>query len=174
MQYGTSYYKSTSPNTLKTKYFRLFFFLTVLEVRNNVINTTHTYKCYLYTHTHIYNWHCSLITVNAASTVLVSHMYLSVSPPTVYTFCFNIPHVHFISLNFFLLCIPVCYDILCACVHYLHLLYSHALLCEHSQRRVRPSGPHHVHSQAAVLKLLFRLQERVSIQPDVSLQNIEE
>lgn len=62
---------------------------------------------------------------------------------------------------------------MCMCP-YLHLPYSHPLLCEHSQRRVRSPGPHHVHSQAAVLKLLFRLQEWVSIQPDVSLQDIGE
>lgn len=76
------------------------------------------------------------------------------------------------------MCIPVCYDLLyavtCVCVRcmppYLHLAYSHALLCEHSQRRVRPPGPHHVHGEAAVLKLLFGLEERVSVEPDVSLR----
>lgn len=75
-----------------------------------------------------------------------------------------------------LLCIPVCYDLYyaIASVHmcpYLHLPYTHALLCQHGQGRVRPAGPHHIHSQAAVLKLLFRLQEGISIQPDVSLQS---
>lgn len=59
-----------------------------------------------------------------------------------------------------------------ACL-YLHLAYSHAILCEHSQRGVRPPWPHHIHSQAAVLKLFFRLQERVPVQPDVSLQNTD-
>ncbi len=78
-----------------------------------------------------------------------------------------------------LLCIPVRYDLLyavmCTCTYpYLHLPYSHSLLCEHSQRGVRPPGPHHIHGQAGVLKLLFRLQERVSIQPDVSLQDSDE
>lgn len=52
---------------------------------------------------------------------------------------------------------------------YLHLSYGHPLLCEHHQGRVWPPGPHHIHSQAAALKLLFGLQEGVSIQPDVSL-----
>ena len=74
---------------------------------------------------------------------------------------------------------PVCYDLLyaimCVCVcPYLDLPYSHALLCEHSQCGVGPPGSHHIHRQAAVLKLLFRLQERVSVQPDVSLRNIDE
>lgn len=64
---------------------------------------------------------------------------------------------------------------MCTCMcPYLHLPYSHPLLCEHSQCGVRPPGPHHVHSQAGVLKLLFWLQEGVSIQPDVSLQDIDE
>lgn len=54
---------------------------------------------------------------------------------------------------------------------YLHLSDRHPLLCEHRQGRARPAGPHHIHSLAAVLKLLFGLQEGVSIQPDVSLQN---
>lgn len=56
---------------------------------------------------------------------------------------------------------------------YLHLPHSHALLREHSQRGVHPPRPHHVHRQAAVFKLFFWLQERVSIQPDVSLRNIK-
>lgn len=53
---------------------------------------------------------------------------------------------------------------------YLHLSYSHAILREHSQRWVGPPGPHHVHCQAAVIELLFGLQERVSVEPDVSLR----
>lgn len=62
------------------------------------------------------------------------------------------------------------------CMHvcmrpYLHLPYSHAILREHSQSGVCPPRPHHVHGQAAVIELFFRLQERVTIQPDVSLQN---
>lgn len=53
---------------------------------------------------------------------------------------------------------------------YLHFPHSHAVLREHSQGRVPPPRPHHIHGQAAVLKLLFGLQEWVTVQPNVGLQ----
>lgn len=97
------------------------------------------------------------------------------------TFCFNITTCAFYITVYFVFFSPILchaflrYDLLNAftCERmcpYLHLSYSHAILREHSQRRVGPPGPHHVHRQAAVIELLFGLQERVSVEPDVSLR----